>query len=179
LIQDGILPPIGEVYSYWEPPMANWGFYLISDGSKQPYRLRCEAPASTSFRPSVISRRAVSVGCRRGARLLQYRSRRTGEVSVPTLKLLRERSLSSGCSDLVQFDTDSIRQIARSEQSGDPEFWVVDRIGTKKMAAFYRDSESPRMLAYSSKEQVCMRRTAATHAPGMFGLNCRASVLRN
>src|SRR5207253_11214232 len=41
LIQDGILPPIGEVYSYWEAANGELGFYLISDGSKRPYRLRC------------------------------------------------------------------------------------------------------------------------------------------
>jgi NADH-quinone oxidoreductase subunit C/D len=41
LIQDGIQPPIGEVYSYWEAANGELGFYLISDGSKRPYRLRC------------------------------------------------------------------------------------------------------------------------------------------
>src|SRR6266516_266669 len=41
LIQDGILPPIGEVYSYWEAANGELGFYLISDGGKRPYRLRC------------------------------------------------------------------------------------------------------------------------------------------
>jgi NADH dehydrogenase I D subunit len=41
LIQDGILPPIGEVYSYWEAANGELGFYLVSDGGKQPYRLRC------------------------------------------------------------------------------------------------------------------------------------------
>ena len=41
LIQDGILPPTGEVYSYWEAANGELGFYLISDGSKRPYRLRC------------------------------------------------------------------------------------------------------------------------------------------
>ena len=41
LIQDGIIPPIGEVYSYWEAANGELGFYLVSDGSKRPYRLRC------------------------------------------------------------------------------------------------------------------------------------------
>ena len=41
LIQDGIQPPIGEVYSYWEAANGELGFYLISDGGKHPYRLRC------------------------------------------------------------------------------------------------------------------------------------------
>ncbi|HLQ78296.1 MAG TPA: NADH-quinone oxidoreductase subunit C, partial [Terriglobia bacterium] len=41
LIQDGILPPIGEVYSYWEAANGELGFYLMSNGTKRPYRLRC------------------------------------------------------------------------------------------------------------------------------------------
>ena len=41
LIQDGIQPPIGAVYSYWEAANVELGFYLISDGGKYPYRLRC------------------------------------------------------------------------------------------------------------------------------------------
>ena len=41
LIQDGILPPIGEGYSYWEAANGELGFYLVSDGGKNPYRLRC------------------------------------------------------------------------------------------------------------------------------------------
>jgi NADH dehydrogenase I D subunit len=49
LIQDGILPPIGEVYSYWEAANGELGFYLISDGSKRPYRLRCRGPCFYLF----------------------------------------------------------------------------------------------------------------------------------
>ena len=41
LIQGGIRPPMGEVYSYWEAANGELGFYLVSDGSKHPYRLRC------------------------------------------------------------------------------------------------------------------------------------------
>jgi len=41
LIQDGISPPMGEVYSYWEAANGELGFYLVSDGGKTPYRLRC------------------------------------------------------------------------------------------------------------------------------------------
>ena len=49
LIQDGILPPIGEVYSYWEAANGELGFYLISDGTKRPYRLRCRGPCFYIF----------------------------------------------------------------------------------------------------------------------------------
>src|SRR5262249_3364067 len=40
LIQDGILPPIGEVYSYWEAANVELVFYLTGDGSKRPDRPR-------------------------------------------------------------------------------------------------------------------------------------------
>jgi len=36
-----VLPPIGEVYSYWEAANGELGFYLMSNGKKRPYRLRC------------------------------------------------------------------------------------------------------------------------------------------
>jgi NADH dehydrogenase I D subunit len=49
LIQDGILPPIGEVYSYWEAANGELGFYLVSDGTKRPYRLRCRGPCFYVF----------------------------------------------------------------------------------------------------------------------------------
>jgi NADH:ubiquinone oxidoreductase subunit D len=45
LIQDGILPPIGEVYSYWEAANGELGFYLISDGGPNPYRYRVRPPS--------------------------------------------------------------------------------------------------------------------------------------
>jgi NADH-quinone oxidoreductase subunit C/D len=41
LIQDGIRPPMGDVYSYWEAANGELGFYLVSDGDRAPYRLRC------------------------------------------------------------------------------------------------------------------------------------------
>ena len=53
LIQDGILPPIGEVYSYWEAANGELGFYLISDGTKAPVpACAAAAPASTFSRHS-------------------------------------------------------------------------------------------------------------------------------
>jgi NADH:ubiquinone oxidoreductase subunit D len=41
---EGIQVPAGEVYSYTEGGNGELGFYLVSDGSGRPYRVRCRAP---------------------------------------------------------------------------------------------------------------------------------------
>ena len=73
---------------------------------------------------------------------------------MPTLNLLRERRLSAPASDLVQFDSDSIRQVVKAEQACDPELWVADPDQYEGNGRVFRDSESPRMLAYSSDDQI-------------------------
>ncbi|MBC8205001.1 MAG: NADH-quinone oxidoreductase subunit D [FCB group bacterium] len=46
LIMDGhgIRPPIGEVYQAVEAGNGELGFYIVSDGSDHPYRVRCRPP---------------------------------------------------------------------------------------------------------------------------------------
>lgn len=44
LIIEGVKPPKGEVYSYTEAANGELGFYLVSDGSGYPYRLKVRAP---------------------------------------------------------------------------------------------------------------------------------------
>jgi hypothetical protein len=67
------------------------------------------------------------------------------------VKLLHPRQLSSPASELVRFDADSIRQIARPDE---PDFWVADPDQYERNGRIFRDSESPRMLAYSSARQI-------------------------
>ena len=67
------------------------------------------------------------------------------------MKLLRPRQLSAGASDLIQFDAESIKQIARPDE---PDLWVADPDKYERDGRVLRDSESPRMLAYSSKKQI-------------------------
>ena len=38
-------PPVGEVYFRAENPRGETGFYLISDGTVNPYRLKIRAPS--------------------------------------------------------------------------------------------------------------------------------------
>jgi hypothetical protein len=67
------------------------------------------------------------------------------------VKFLHPRQLSATASDLVQFDADSIRQIAKGDE---PDLWVADPDKYEQNGRVLRDSESPRMLAYSSKKQI-------------------------
>jgi NADH dehydrogenase I D subunit len=41
----GLMPPVGEVYSCTESPNGELGFYLISDGSGIPYKVRVRPPS--------------------------------------------------------------------------------------------------------------------------------------
>jgi len=45
IITDGIRPPKGEVYSCVEAPKGELGFYIVSDGSERPYRLKIRPPS--------------------------------------------------------------------------------------------------------------------------------------
>jgi NADH:ubiquinone oxidoreductase subunit D len=44
LVYEGILPPAGEVYGYTEGANGELGFYIVSDGSKHPWRVKVRPP---------------------------------------------------------------------------------------------------------------------------------------
>lgn len=44
LVMKGLRPPVGEVYDYTEAANGELGFYLVSDGSGRPYRLKVRPP---------------------------------------------------------------------------------------------------------------------------------------
>ena len=44
LVMEGILPQEGEIYSYTEAANGELGYYIVSDGSKNPYRLKLRPP---------------------------------------------------------------------------------------------------------------------------------------
>ena len=45
IVTDGICPPVGEVYSCVEAPKGELGFYIVSDGTKNPYRIKIRPPS--------------------------------------------------------------------------------------------------------------------------------------
>jgi NADH-quinone oxidoreductase subunit D len=45
LIEEGIKPPKGEVYVSIEAPKGELGFYIVSDGTPRPYRVKNRAPS--------------------------------------------------------------------------------------------------------------------------------------
>jgi NADH-quinone oxidoreductase subunit C/D len=44
LIINGVKTPVGEVYHSVEAPNGELGFYVVSDGSGKPYRVKCRPP---------------------------------------------------------------------------------------------------------------------------------------
>ena len=49
LIMHGIQPPVGETYHQVEGGNGELGFYIISDGTKNPYRVRCRPPCFSIY----------------------------------------------------------------------------------------------------------------------------------
>lgn len=49
LAQEGFTMPEGEVYNSIESPKGELGFYLVSDGSQKPYRLKIHSPSFTNL----------------------------------------------------------------------------------------------------------------------------------
>ena len=45
VVTDGICPPVGEVYACVEAPKGELGFYIVSDGTKNPYRVKIRPPS--------------------------------------------------------------------------------------------------------------------------------------
>ncbi len=45
IIQEGILPPRGEVYQAIEAPKGEMGFFIVSDGGPYPFRLKVRGPS--------------------------------------------------------------------------------------------------------------------------------------
>jgi NADH-quinone oxidoreductase subunit D len=43
-IMDGLRVPAGEGYSYTEAGNGELGFYIVSDGTGRPYKVRCRPP---------------------------------------------------------------------------------------------------------------------------------------
>jgi len=67
---------------------------------------------------------------------------------------LNDREVPPKAQELIDFDMDSIRQIARSEKLKAPELWLANPDQYEETGRILRDSTSPRMLAYSPERKV-------------------------
>jgi NADH-quinone oxidoreductase subunit D len=54
LVMEGVKPPAGEVYSYTEGGNGELGFFIVSDGSGTPYRVRCRPPSFINLKAAEI-----------------------------------------------------------------------------------------------------------------------------
>jgi len=62
LIMHGILPPKGEVYSATEAANGELGFYIVSDGTKKPFRIKVRPPCFALYQafPEMIAGQTIS-----------------------------------------------------------------------------------------------------------------------
>jgi len=49
IIMHGICPEPGEIYDFTEAANGELGFYLVADGTKNPYRVKCRPPCFMNF----------------------------------------------------------------------------------------------------------------------------------
>ncbi|HID64376.1 MAG TPA: NADH dehydrogenase (quinone) subunit D [Anaerolineae bacterium] len=54
LVTEGFSPPAGEVYVGCENPKGELGFYVVSDGSPKPYRLKIRGPSFSNLQAAGI-----------------------------------------------------------------------------------------------------------------------------
>ncbi len=62
LVVEGFSPPVGEVYHSIEGPKGEIGYYIVSDGSNKPYRVRVRPPCfvNLSALPKMIEGRLLA-----------------------------------------------------------------------------------------------------------------------
>jgi hypothetical protein len=70
------------------------------------------------------------------------------------LHYYQDRVLSPAAAELVDFDAESIQHIVSSVKRTPPDIWLLDPEGYEKNGRVLRDTESPRMLAYSQQDHM-------------------------
>lgn len=62
LVYEGFKPPPGEVYHVVENPKGELGYYLVSDGSGKPYRMRVRGPSFVNLQalPQMVEGRLLA-----------------------------------------------------------------------------------------------------------------------
>ena len=70
------------------------------------------------------------------------------------LEYFTSSNLSSAGEALVHFDVDSIRQVVAANHGAVPDIWLADPDAYERDGRIFRDSDSPRLLAYSTADRV-------------------------
>ncbi|MFH2011462.1 MAG: NADH dehydrogenase (quinone) subunit D [Pseudomonadota bacterium] len=62
IVSEGFNPPKGEVYFSIEAPKGELGFYIVSDGTNKPYRLRIRPPSFVNLEalPTMVEGRLIA-----------------------------------------------------------------------------------------------------------------------
>jgi NADH-quinone oxidoreductase subunit D len=62
LVIEGFCPPVGEVYHSIESPKGELGYYIVSDGSNKPYRVKVRPPCfvNLSALPKMVEGRLIA-----------------------------------------------------------------------------------------------------------------------
>ncbi|MBE0597677.1 MAG: NADH dehydrogenase (quinone) subunit D [Desulfuromonadales bacterium] len=62
IVTEGFKPPVGEIYQGVENPKGELGFYIISDGSSHPYRMRIRPPSFVNLQalPQMVQGRLIA-----------------------------------------------------------------------------------------------------------------------
>ena len=51
LVSEGFKGPVGDEYAFVESPRGELGFYLVSDGTNKPYRMKVRPPSFCNLQP--------------------------------------------------------------------------------------------------------------------------------
>ena len=90
------------------------------------------------------------------------------------MNFFREKTLSKAAEELLQFDADSIAQVVSSKHLAKPDVWLADPDAYEKNGRLLRDSDSPRLLAYSKQDHVLYAtdgcNACTRHVPTDLGL---------
>ena len=62
IVAHGFFPPVGEAYAAIEAPKGELGFYLVSDGTPRPWRMKVRAPSFVNLQtlPTLVEGRLVA-----------------------------------------------------------------------------------------------------------------------
>lgn len=61
LVMEGLKTPPGEVYGYTEGGNGELGYYIVSDGSGTPYRVRCRPPSFINLKAAEVMLRGEMI----------------------------------------------------------------------------------------------------------------------